>query len=146
VDHIIPVVKGGTNDPENLVSACEPCNQGKHAKLIEERIPAERNLESEGEKVSALRKMALAAMTLKKERDELRQDVVDYWTEKSGKDSVSSDVVDRLMILLNLHKTEKVFEWINIAFQKLPAWKADISRMRYIYGIRKNQKEMEGGE
>jgi len=29
VDHIIPVVEGGTNDIINLTTACQPCNAGK---------------------------------------------------------------------------------------------------------------------
>lgn len=29
VDHIVPVSKGGTNDLDNLVTACEQCNLGK---------------------------------------------------------------------------------------------------------------------
>lgn len=29
VDHVIPVALGGTDDPTNLVTACEPCNTGK---------------------------------------------------------------------------------------------------------------------
>lgn len=29
VDHVIPVAKGGTNDLENLVAACDECNLGK---------------------------------------------------------------------------------------------------------------------
>lgn len=29
VDHVIPEVLGGTNEPSNLVTACEPCNSGK---------------------------------------------------------------------------------------------------------------------
>ena len=31
VDHVIPVALGGTDDPSNLVTACEPCNSGKSA-------------------------------------------------------------------------------------------------------------------
>lgn len=26
IDHVLPVAKGGTNDRENLVTACRPCN------------------------------------------------------------------------------------------------------------------------
>lgn len=29
VDHIVPVVEGGSNDIDNLVASCEPCNIGK---------------------------------------------------------------------------------------------------------------------
>lgn len=29
VDHVTPVALGGSDDPSNLVTACEPCNTGK---------------------------------------------------------------------------------------------------------------------
>lgn len=29
VDHVTPIALGGTDDPDNLVTACEPCNTGK---------------------------------------------------------------------------------------------------------------------
>lgn len=31
VDHIVPVAEGGPDDPDNLVTACLPCNRGKAA-------------------------------------------------------------------------------------------------------------------
>ncbi len=34
VDHVVPVASGGGNDIDNLVSACEPCNQGKGAREL----------------------------------------------------------------------------------------------------------------
>lgn len=34
VDHIHPLAEGGSNDVDNLVSACEACNQGKGARLL----------------------------------------------------------------------------------------------------------------
>lgn len=35
IDHIIPLAKGGTNSPENLAAACEQCNLGKGAALLQ---------------------------------------------------------------------------------------------------------------
>ncbi len=35
IDHVVPVVMGGTNDFDNLVTACISCNLGKSAKLVE---------------------------------------------------------------------------------------------------------------
>lgn len=40
VDHVIPRAEGGTDDPENLMTACAPCNLGKSdVQLDDERIP-----------------------------------------------------------------------------------------------------------
>ena len=36
VDHVIPLAKGGSNGPENLVIACASCNHSKGAKLPHE--------------------------------------------------------------------------------------------------------------
>lgn len=36
VDHVIPLAKGGTNDPRNLVISCPLCNQSKGSKLPHE--------------------------------------------------------------------------------------------------------------
>lgn len=36
IDHVKPVAHGGTNDPDNLVPACKPCNQLKLDKTLAE--------------------------------------------------------------------------------------------------------------
>jgi 5-methylcytosine-specific restriction endonuclease McrA len=36
VDHIIPVKRGGSDEPTNLVAACASCNASKGAKTVEE--------------------------------------------------------------------------------------------------------------
>ncbi|TDE86011.1 HNH endonuclease [Deinococcus sp. S9] len=33
VDHLIPLARGGSNGPENIVCACQSCNSRKHAKM-----------------------------------------------------------------------------------------------------------------
>lgn len=39
VDHFVPLAKGGSNDPSNLVLACPTCNMRKHARLPWEWMP-----------------------------------------------------------------------------------------------------------
>jgi len=34
IDHLVPVIDGGANDPENLVTACQDCNLGKGRKSL----------------------------------------------------------------------------------------------------------------
>ena len=33
VDHVIPISKGGTDEPENLVAACSRCNYSKNDRI-----------------------------------------------------------------------------------------------------------------
>jgi HNH endonuclease len=40
VDHVIPEALGGSDDPSNLVTACEPCNSGKSATPIDAPVVA----------------------------------------------------------------------------------------------------------
>lgn len=35
-DHVIPISKGGSNEPENLATSCFACNRSKHGKTLEE--------------------------------------------------------------------------------------------------------------
>lgn len=37
-DHVVPVSKGGGDDPDNLKTACKPCNRSKGAKMPEEFV------------------------------------------------------------------------------------------------------------
>ena len=38
VDHIISVFDGGTNDPSNLITSCEPCNRGKGSESLWKKV------------------------------------------------------------------------------------------------------------
>lgn len=39
VDHVVPLAGGGTDEEENLVTSCQPCNIGKGAKGLGDRMP-----------------------------------------------------------------------------------------------------------
>jgi 5-methylcytosine-specific restriction endonuclease McrA len=34
IDHIIPIARGGTDEPENLIAACKRCNYSKQDKVV----------------------------------------------------------------------------------------------------------------
>jgi 5-methylcytosine-specific restriction endonuclease McrA len=47
-DHVIAKVRGGTNDPSNLVIACFACNTSKKAKSVDEWLEFLRGVEARG--------------------------------------------------------------------------------------------------
>lgn len=40
VDHVTPVALGGTDEPSNLVTSCEPCNSGKSSSTVDAAVVA----------------------------------------------------------------------------------------------------------
>lgn len=38
VDHILPISKGGIDNPKNLITACYACNHGKHADRFQMKV------------------------------------------------------------------------------------------------------------
>ncbi|WP_075737496.1 HNH endonuclease [Streptomyces acidiscabies] len=65
VDHVTPVALGGTDTPDNLVAACEPCNSGKSSTIIGTVAP-------------------VAGASVPPTPDALAKEVVDLWLEAFG--------------------------------------------------------------
>lgn len=54
VDHIVPVVEGGTDDPSNLVTSCYACNRGKEGLRTSMSVTAQQTAAREGAVVVTL--------------------------------------------------------------------------------------------
>jgi hypothetical protein len=39
LDHVVPIAKGGNNEPANLITACAACNRSKQTKALEDWRP-----------------------------------------------------------------------------------------------------------
>lgn len=107
VDHIVPVKAGGTNHHDNLITACEPCNQGKAARSLE-AIPQslkERAIDI-GEKELQIRGYQ-EILRAREERIEGEcWEVADMWIEFDGTDQIRRDYfqsirrfIDRLGVI-----------------------------------------------
>jgi hypothetical protein len=75
VDHINPVALGGTNEPENLITACERCNAGKSSVPLT-AVP--KSLRERAEEV-AEREAQIAGFA-KVMRDAIERVEADVWT------------------------------------------------------------------
>ena len=75
VDHVIPVSRGGTNDPDNLVAACESCNSGKRASFHDPMLAQVVDLKAHVQELEE----ALEAM---RARESIARDQADYVAER----------------------------------------------------------------
>ena len=73
LDHVVPIAEGGSNDEDNLVAACQECNQGKGARpldsLPEPMAERARAAAEKREQIEAYNAMLMA------EREAMEQDV-----------------------------------------------------------------------
>lgn len=71
IDHIHPVVDGGTNDVTNLITACSDCNLGKGAALLSENAEMDKKskqleeLKENRDKLAALYELEMELSSIK---------------------------------------------------------------------------------
>lgn len=85
VDHVIPVAHGGTDDPENLTTACADCNAGKAALPPDAEVVAQVARDQE----RWARAMALAAQaeaTVREITEQTTQQWLAEWNRWSAGD------------------------------------------------------------
>lgn len=107
VDHITPVAAGGTSTPDNLITACESCNQGKaDIPLGDRQIRPDADLlylETQQEIVEIQRYQA-ALQQKEAALNSLVESLQDTWCDVSGLDWHPSGAVVRS--LLNRYSPE----------------------------------------
>ena len=138
VDHIIPVSKGGDNDPMNLITSCQECNIGKSNNPLEQISPKpDADLEwlQMQQDIVELRRYQLA----KDERDKLTALVVkqlqETWHVQFDDDLVPLDA--ELQRWLSWAEPDQIEYAIQITAGKI-AWKDFDDRLRYTAGVLHN--------
>jgi hypothetical protein len=87
VDHVVPVSKGGGDDPENLVTSCQECNGGKsNIPLNESRLPssARRSAADVTEQAEQLREYLAAQKELAEAREAIVDELLAHWERIGG--------------------------------------------------------------
>lgn len=138
VDHIIPVCQGGTDDEANLISSCEDCNRGKGGKTIEQSAPTETDRLRLLQELREQQEAARAAADTAAAREELEQEVVNFWCGRTGRDSMNRRCLSIVLYLIKQHGVSLVFSWIEIAADRMRG-KPDHRISRYLCGIRKSE-------
>jgi hypothetical protein len=143
VDHVIPVAEGGTNDIENLVTACWDCNRGKGAVPLTS-IPQSLELKAElvAEREAQIRAYYQILEFRKERQDEEMWSVADIFMERFGEESIRRDYVVSIRMFLDRLNVFEVREAMEIAcarkYSQTPAWK-------YFCGVCWNKIKANGG-
>jgi hypothetical protein len=80
IDHVIPTVLGGTDDPSNLVACCKDCNTGKASSSPDESTVAQVN-EDAIRWAAAIRLVNERAKAQREERQEILMPLCNLWYE-----------------------------------------------------------------
>ena len=120
-DHIHPVAEGGTNEMLNLVTACNPCNNGKGARLLSENSAVEKQrsqMEALQDRREQLEMMIAWRDSLDREHlDEMEVVCARVETVSHGSFSPSEQGRDRLRRWLKRYGIEELLRAIDDAFE-----------------------------
>lgn len=151
IDHVTPVVAGGGNGIENLVSACESCNQGKAARVlgnVPPRPDADLLYLRTQQEVGEIRRYQDAIRAREAAMAELVSALQNVWAESSGEDWFPADRIVRQ--LLSLYSVEVVYEVMgDVGYKVGTGYVSDSRFVPYIFKAARttaiNRGEIESG-
>lgn len=141
IDHIIPVCQGGTNDEANLVTSCIDCNLGKAGRTIEQSAPTESDRLRMAQEMREQREAAEFAREIRSIKKERFQDLVNYWTDITGRESVHRTTISVIFHYVLELGEDVVYDWIERAAERC---NDDKNMGKYVSGIRRSVREEEG--
>ena len=147
IDHLIPVSKGGTNDQENLITACVECNQGKADRIIEQSAPTEEDRLRMAQELNEQRHAAARAAEIAKAIQSRRQEMVNVWCGLTGNGCMDRRTAATVFSYIQRHGEESVYPWIERAFAACSSCGPsliDANMGRYVSGIRRTILQQEG--
>lgn len=144
IDHIKPVIEGGTNDDANLISACQACNGGKGRKPLPAHAPTDADERRMAQEYAEQRELSNAATAAAEAREHTKQTIINYFCNTLGVNEMPRRTVSRLYNLIVENGSEEVFDWIEIAASAVGPEDL-VGVIKYINGIarkRRNEDEL----
>jgi hypothetical protein len=145
VDHVHPVAEGGTNDMDNLVTACFDCNRGKRAELLSV-IPQsiEDKAAQTAEREAQIRAFYEILEAKKQRKEDELWSVAEIFMEKFHDDSIHKTRLASIRSFLDRLNVYEVQEAMEMASDKMP-WSRERA-FRYFCGICWNKIKRANGE
>lgn len=150
VDHVLPVAKGGANDPANLVTACQDCNLGKSDVLLSKAPASLKETERrEREKFAQLKAYNEWLFEKRNQQDRWLQQISDYWLTLDGNDPGKFRLGPsrELMVsrFLTLLPAEEIIDALAVTYSK--TWiRKEPDKIRYLAGVCWNKIKNQGNK
>ena len=144
IDHILPVIEGGTNEEMNLVTSCAACNIGKGRKLLDrpQRPDADLAWLEKQQELAELRRYQESSAAKRTIIDEIAKSLQEFWLEQTGQDYYLDS--QSLYRMLSSYGPELVEEGIMAIAPKVSAGyvnRYNSGWERYLWGILKHKSE-----
>lgn len=140
VDHVVPVSEEGTDDPENLITACFECNRGKGpVPLDESQIQEASPLEAAKEHAEQIRAYLAAQKEIAAARQEVADHLGESWRGCVGEQPPHYFAV-ALRGLADRYPLETLQEAIE-ATGRRGVEGTPVSRVKYFYGVLRGNDE-----
>jgi HNH endonuclease len=134
VDHVHPVAEGGNNEIDNLITACEGCNQGKGARLLSQTPPS---LTDKSEELREREAQIKGYTTILRERAERLEDetwqVAEVLSPGCGESGFNRRNLLSIKQFLERMPSWLVIEAAEMAYSRIRF--SDYQRFRYFCGI-----------
>lgn len=140
VDHVKPVVDGGDTVPENLVTACGPCNLGKSKTPLEKRkVPNGIATEEDYDHGQQILEWLAIQRDVSEARNQVRDHLVEEWERRLGR--IPAQLPGRLVKASTELGAAKLLEAFD-AVAANPRIYSDVAKVKYLHGI---LRRMRGG-
>lgn len=142
VDHVIPVVEGGTDAPENLVTACAECNLGKAGVPLDRTRYANAKLDPEAarEHAEQIRQYLDAQKAVVEAKDGILNELELHWCQEfASGDSIPRDLRKTLRSAIASLTYEEVSDAISVAARYVST-KGETTQIKYLCGILRKKR------
>jgi hypothetical protein len=139
VDHVLPVAEGGTNEPANLVTACQDCNLGKSDVLLSQKPASLKDTETlERERFAQLKAYNSWLSEKRQQQNRWLRQVSDVWVGLDGEDPQRCRIgqARELMVtrFLTFLPAEEIIDALSVTYGK--SWiRKEYDRTRYFAGV-----------
>ena len=145
VDHIIPVAAGGDSDMMNLITACEPCNQGKSDKPLgvrQVRPDADLMFLEAQQEIAETKRYIAAIEERQAVQIRLIETLQQVWVEVSGLDWHPSEQLTRKLLSASDAATVEA-AFVNVAPKVASGYvsRAGEAWVKYLWGFLRTTKK-----